>query len=699
MSAADAFLEQYLLTHRFQLGVPTSFTVSPDGGRVLFLRSQSGIDQVSCLWQLFTATGEEELIADPARLLPQPRDGDASAMDAWMRERTRERSRGITGYATDEAVTRAVFSVRGRISVTLLDTGRTHVLDDLPTAFDPRLSPDGTRVAYVHAGSLRLVGVDGSGDRRLTDPEGEDVAYGLAEHVAAESMERLRGFWWSPDSRRLLVARVDTSMVQRWYINDPAQPSVPPREIAYPAAGTRNADVSLWLVGPDGDLVAVEWDRKEFEYVVEVCWDRDEPLVVVQDRSQRRMRILSVTPATGRTRLVHEETDTAWVPVVKGVPVTTASGRLVWVGDREGTRRLLIDGTAVTPPGLQVREVVGADGEAVFFRASREPTQTHLWSWTSDRGPRQETSARGVWNGRANGGTVITYGRTLDSEGWDVTVRDNSGARACIRSLAERPALTPDVRLLTVGDRALRVAVVLPSGADTTQALPVLMDPYAGPYLQRVTEERDGYLLPQWLAEQGFAVVIVDGRGTPGRGPSWERTIRGDIASPVLQDQVDGLQGAAAALGCLDLNRVAIRGWSYGGFLAALAVLRRPDVFHAAVAGAPVTDQTLYDTHWRERHLGHPAEEPGNYARSSLIDDAANLARPLMLIHGTADDNVVSAHTFRLSEALLRAGKLHTVLPLPGAAHMVADSEIQRNVLKLEVQFIKDALSGRGPVV
>ncbi|MFF7656458.1 prolyl oligopeptidase family serine peptidase [Streptomyces sp. NPDC007983] len=699
MSGADTLLEQYLRTHRFQLGAPTAFTISPDGDRIVYLRSRSGSDPVSCLWQISMATGEERLIADPDQAVLQPpaEAGGAPSSDAWLRERTRERSRGITAYATDQAMTRAVFSIHGRIGIARLDKGHTSVLDDLPPAFDPRPSPDGSQIAYVHAGALRLVGADGDDDRVLAEPESEHVTYGLAEHVAAESMERLRGFWWSPDSRRLLVARVDTALVERWYLADPARPAHRPRELAYPTAGTPNADVSLWLVADDSPPVAVAWDRTEFEYVVDVHWSGQQPLVVVQDRSQGRMSVLKVEPVTGATQVVHEETDPAWVSIVRGVPTMTASEQLVWVGDRDGTRRLLIDGDTVTPPGLQVREVTGTDGTTVYFRASQEPTRTHLWSWTPEEGARQVTREPGVWNGRVGGGTVVTYGRCLDRPGWTVTAHGRCGPLRSIRSLVEAPILTPNVRILTVGERELRVAVVLPSGANGSRPLPVLMDPYAGPYLQRVTEELDGYLLPQWLAEQGFAVVIVDGRGTPGRGPAWERTIHGDIAAPVLQDQVDGLHGAAAALGFLDLDRVAIRGWSYGGFLAALAVLRRPDVFHVAVAGAPVTDQTLYDTHWRERHLGHPAENPDTYARSSLLKDAPKLIRPLMLIHGMADDNVVSAHTFRLSEALLRAGRLHTVLPLPGTTHMMADPGIQRNVLKLQVQFIHDALRRTGP--
>jgi dipeptidyl-peptidase-4 len=200
------------------------------------------------------------------------------------------------------------------------------------------------------------------------------------------------------------------------------------------------------------------------------------------------------------------------------------------------------------------------------------------------------------------------------------------------------------------------------------------------------------HLVSQWFADHGFAVVVVDGRGTPGRGSEWERAIHGDLASPTLEDQIDALEQAAAELGCLDLDRVAIRGWSFGGYLAALAVLRRPDVFHAAVAGAPVTEWRLYDTHYTERYLGDPAEQAGAYDGSSLLPLAGELTRPLLLIHGLADDNVVAAHTLRLSSELLAAGRPHEVLPLAGVTHMTPQEVVAENLLLHQLDFLRRAL-------
>jgi dipeptidyl-peptidase-4 len=200
------------------------------------------------------------------------------------------------------------------------------------------------------------------------------------------------------------------------------------------------------------------------------------------------------------------------------------------------------------------------------------------------------------------------------------------------------------------------------------------------------------WLEPQWLADQGFAVVVADGRGTGSRGPEWDRAIYRDVAGVALADQVEALLAAAEQVPEIDLARVAIRGWSFGGYLAAMAVLRRPDVFSAAIAGAPVTDWRLYDTFYTERYLGHPDDEPEVYDAHSLLPDAPGLDRPLLLIHGLADDNVVAAHTLRLSAALVAAGRPHDVLPLSGVTHMTPQEVVAENLLLLQVQWLHRAL-------
>jgi dipeptidyl-peptidase-4 len=199
------------------------------------------------------------------------------------------------------------------------------------------------------------------------------------------------------------------------------------------------------------------------------------------------------------------------------------------------------------------------------------------------------------------------------------------------------------------------------------------------------------FLAPQWFADHGFAVLVVDGRGVDGRGPGWDREMKFDFAV-ALEDQVDALHAAAERLGFLDLSRVGIRGWSFGGLLAGMAILRRPDVFHAAVVGAPVTDQRLYDTYYTERYLGHPDEHPEAYRRSSILPDAPKLERPALLIHGLADDNVFVTHTLRLSAALFEAGRQHELVLIPNATHMTRSEAVTENLLRVQLDFLKRSL-------
>ncbi len=340
--------------------------------------------------------------------------------------------------------------------------------------------------------------------------------------------------------------------------------------------------------------------------------------------------------------------------------------------------------------------MLGTDGNAVLFTASgNDPAAIGLWLYRDEIGPEQLSPPGGVHSGTRSGGTTVLVSRTLAGPGPAVQIlRDEQKPAARIEVRAEQPSLpTPEPDLFPAGPERIRCALLLPSWHRPGSArLPVLLDPYGGPHAQRVLAAQSAFHTSQWLAEQGFAVLVADGRGTPGRGPDWDRAVWHDLAGPVLEDQVTALQEAVERHKDLDLSRVAIRGWSFGGYLAALAVLRRPDVFHAAVAGAPVTDWALYDTHYTERYLGDPTQDPAPYQHCSLISEAAKLSRPLMLIHGLADDNVVVAHTLRLSGALLAAGRPHSVLPLSGVTHMTPQEEVAENLLVLQVDFLCQAL-------
>ncbi|WP_439660757.1 prolyl oligopeptidase family serine peptidase [Lentzea sp. HUAS TT2] len=676
-----SFPRQQARTQRFTVGAPRTFAVSADGARVFFLRPATATSRANGLWELTTATGEERLVADPAALLSDPED--LPAEEKARRERTRESGAGLVGYALSRDASVASFALSGRLFVADLTSG---VVRELPTqggVIDPRVDPTGQRVAYVTRGTLRVVELDSGEDYAVAVPDGEDVTFGLAEFIAAEEMSRYRGYWWEPNGKRLIAARVNNAEVQRWYIADPANPGTAATEIAYPSAGTTNASVSLHVVSLDGTFVPV---LIEFDYLNDVHWSSGgAPLVTTQDRDQRTRRIYTLAPDTGSVTELAVETDPTWLEVTDGAPAWTPDGRLVRIVG-QGDEYALQVGDDVLTSGLQVRRVLDiADGSILVSASAEDPTQVHVYDVGADT--RKLSTEDGVHSAVRGGETVVEISATLDSFGSRARVGEH-----VIESWADTPVLKASPRMLTLGERSIRAALLLPNGHVPGTKLPVLMDPYGGPHAQRVLSVQNAFLASQWLADQGFAVLVADGRGTPGRGLAWEREIAYDFAGATLEDQVDALHAAAAVEQDLDLTRVAIRGWSYGGYLAALAVLRRPDVFHAGIAGAPVTDWRLYDTHYTERYLGHPDDKPEVYDANSLIADADKLSRPLMIIHGLADDNVVAAHTLRLSNALLAAGRPHTVLPLSGVTHMTPQEQVAENLLLLQVEFLKQSL-------
>jgi dipeptidyl-peptidase-4 len=685
------FLRQRARTRHFSVGAPRSFRVDPTGSRVLFLRSPSGDNPVTQLWMYDVATGADVLLADPAALV-DPHE-DLPPAERARRERMREIGSGIVAFATDDRHEVVAFALSSQLFVVDV-VGRTvSHLAAAGAVVDPRPDPTGRRIAYVAEGAVRVVDRDGH-DQPVTTEVAPAITWGLADFIAAEEMHRQRGHWWTRDGERLLLARVDERPVALWHISDPANPEREATVVRFPRAGTDNADVSLHVFDLKGGHLAVDWDRSALPYLADVQPTANGAVVVVQSRDQKLLQTLDVDLATGKTSVAHEQTDDLWLDLVQGAPARLGDGRLVTTVDLDDTRRLCVDGEPVSPAGWQVGAVDVGDAD-VLFSATDDPTQRHIWLLDESGKAKRLTSEPGVHAAARGGGLVVIASASMDHHGTRVTLQRDGQVVGEIASYAEEPLLTPSVTFLTTGRRELRSAVLLPSGHERGVRLPVLLDPYGGPLpeMGRVVRSRTSHLVAQWLADQGFAVVITDGRGMPGRGPAWTRAIHDDWAGVVLEDQVDALHAVAETVPDMDLDRVGIRGWSFGGYLAALAVLRRPDVFHAAVAGAPVTDWTLYDTHYTERYLGDPRDNAERYAAASLIDDAPKLQRPLLLIHGLADDNVVAAHTLRLSAALLAAGRQHAVLPLPGVTHMASAQPIEQSLLMVQLDFLRDALN------
>ena len=404
----ESFPRQHARTRGFTLGAPRSFTVSNDGLRVAFLRSMAGDDPVNRLWLLDTSTGEELVAADPVELLADLGEENLPPAERARRERARESGAGIVAYASDPGMTSIAFTLGGQVYLADGDEGSVDLLPAESGAFDPRPSPDGRRVAYVSGSGLRVVDAVPDGlDRLIVDEPGDTVSWGSAEFIAAEEMGRSRGFWWSPDSQRLLVARVDNAHVPVWHIASPADPAAAPVPMAYPAAGSVNADVSLAILGLDGSRVDVDWDRDAFEYLARAGWaPRSNPVITVQSRDQRTVLILEVDPDTGATNEIARQTDDHWVELVPGTP-TWMGERLVTTEDRDSARCLVIDGEAATPDTLQVRSVVAANEHQVVFTASDDPTEVHVWQLEADGKLERLTAGSGVHSAAAGGDTVV----------------------------------------------------------------------------------------------------------------------------------------------------------------------------------------------------------------------------------------------------------------------------------------------------
>lgn len=692
-------------TSRFTLGIPGAATISPDGATVLFLRSRSGTDSTGLLWRRDVRAGTDTLLVDPHRVLGRGEE-HLPVSERARRERLRESGAGVTGYDVDNGFRTAVVALSGRVFAVDVATGRASEVSTPGPAVDPRVSPDGRWVACHTLGALQLSpsrGDGSSGDlnrpRQLAGEDDPAITWGLADFIHAEELGRTRGHWWSPDSDGVLATRVDESDVLTWHVTDPARPEQAPRSIRYPAAGTTNARTQLWWLGVDGSRSEVAWDTEVFPYLGGVRWQAGRAaLIWVLARDQRSVRILGWQPGS-QPQVLREIHDDAWVDIVPGTP-TWLGDRLLTVEPQRGDEdedeyRLLADGEPVMV-GVQVRAVTSAADGTVTATVMTEPARRRAVHVTAPGRWRWLGGVDGVTTARHTAGTTVLREDTPEQETPALTVLSTTGS-APIQSLSVRPPVRPrPVHLTRRHSDDPRVAVLTPT-EPAEQPLPILLDPYGGPHGQRVLDSARAHLESQWWAEQGFVVVVADGPGTPG-SPRWERAMAGSLGRPALAAQVRALEMLADQLpGVGDPQKVAIRGWSFGGYLAALAVLERPDLVHAAVAGAPVTDWSLYDTAYTERYLGLPRDHPHRYVSESLLDKAASLRRPLLLIHGTSDDNVVMAHTLRLSSALLAAGRAHQVLPLSGVTHMTPQEDVAQNLLLLQRDFILGSLPREGP--
>ncbi len=709
--ADPTFLEQYAATRRFSSGFPTSIKIVPDGSEVLFLRSGPR-NNVQDLYAFDTTTGKERVLLTAEQIL-EGAEEKLSAEELARRERMRMSSRGIATYQLSKDGTLILVPLSGRLFVIERASGNARELkSDYATPIDARFSPDGRSVACVRDGNLFVINVESGEERQLTTGADAKVQFGLAEFVAQEEMDRREGYWWSPDSAFLAYQRTDTQGMETMHIMDAMRPEVAPQKWPYPRAGQTNAVVQLGVVSvAGGETTWIRWDRQRFPYLATVRWSEKSPLtVLVQNRAQTEEGLLSVNTDTGATTELLIERDEAWLNLDQKMPKWLSDGSaFLWTTERDGAWQLELRSSDGSFDRTLTKEEMGLKGflhldsnnRNVFLSASDDPTQTHVFRLSMDASSadalNRMTSTPGAHSAifAEKSGVHVLTSNTLDGQR-TFEVRDASGTTiGRLRSVAEDPPFIPNIELTRVGRNPdFHAVLIRPRNFDSGKQYPVIDSVYGGPHSQTVQAAARNYLLQQWIADHGFIVVSIDGRGTPSRGRAWERSIKGNLIDIPLADQIAGLKALGRKYSELDLSRVGIYGWSFGGYFSAMAAMRRPDVFSAGVAGAPVCDWRDYDTHYTERYMGLPDENADGYDRSSVLSYCKELSRPLLIIHGTADDNVYFMHSLKMSGALFRAGHDHEFLALSDFTHMVADPLVTSRLYARIVGFFLRHLVG-----
>ncbi|HVP68918.1 MAG TPA: DPP IV N-terminal domain-containing protein [Anaeromyxobacteraceae bacterium] len=709
---AVPFPRLYAETRGFRAGRPVRAEVAPGGREVLFLRSgpRSGVQS---LFATDLATGETRLLLDAERLLAADGAGLTDAEAARL-ERQRITARGVTRYELSRDGRTLVAAAGGRHYAVDRERGSVRRLPLPPGAIDPRLAPDGRQLAFASGGELRVLDLEGGGERVLTTGASEWKTHGVAEFVAQEEMGRSEGYWWSPDSRAIAFEEVDDGGVEKLSIADPAHPERSPVRFAYPRAGRTNAAVRLGIVPAKGGEVAwVEWDRSRYPYLAQVRWDRSGLYALVQSRPQTEEVLLRIDPATGRTRALLVEEDRAWLNLQPAFPRALPDGAsFAWFTERNGGAEVEVrrpDGSlagSLVPPAWGFTAWAGADPASgfVYFVGSRgDPTADWLYRVKPGSAPEEVplplTRPAVLSATVAEGGGPIVVTSSEPAGGTRTAVFAPDGRRLAdlpAEAIAPPACARPEVR--RVGRLGWPAALIRPRDFRPGWRYPVIVEVYGGPTHLAPLRLRSEAPLLQWIADQGFLVVRIVNRGETMRlGRDFERAVKGNFSGPTLDDQVEALRALAAEVPEMDLGRVGVRGWSFGGYMAALSVLRRPDVYRAAVAGAPVADWLDYDTHYTERYLGLPAEDPGAYQRSSLAAWTRDAKRPLLVVHGTADDNVYFLHSLKLADALARAGRPPALVPLPGVTHLPADPDTAERLATLELAFLREHLGGPLP--
>jgi dipeptidyl-peptidase 4 len=679
--------------------------ISPDGARVTYLQGKPEDKDRLDLWEYDIRQSRARMLVDSNALAnPKQRLSDEE-MDRRERQRTAALS-GILEYSVAPSGRALLFPLGGKLYYCDLTKPAAERVTEInhaaSFASDAAISPDGGYVAFIRDQNLHVYDIaKGQGKALTTDGRGT-IKNGMAEFVAQEEMDRHTGYWWAPDDRHIAFARVDETPVKITERFEIAADNVATFAQRYPAAGGPNVGVRIGV--SDVQTGAVTWidlgDDTDI-YVARVNWLPDGKTLAIQreSRDQRKLDLLFADIETGRSRVILTETSKTWIDLHSELSFLKQSREFIWASSRDGYLHLYLydyDGRllrqltagAWSVDDFRARAVKGIDekNRLLYFTATeKDPTERHLYRTSLDTEEPHHV-VRISQNDGLHGITMSSDANlyvdifTSRSQPPQVSVHGTDGKLLVYllenRLDAQHPDAAfladnsiPEFGTLTAADgQTLYYRLYKPLHFNASRRYPAIVDVYGGPGVQRVLNNWTGSAFTQILTRAGYVVFQLDNRGTAFRGTAFQAPIHDQLGEVEVADQVQGAEWLAAQ-SYVDPARIGVWGWSYGGYLALMLMFKAPEVFRAGVAGAPVTDWSLYDTHYTERYLDRPQDNAAGYAASSVLPYAKDLKGKLLVMHGMADDNVLFLHSTKLFRKLQDLGKPFDIMVYPGAKH------------------------------